>query len=160
PVIIGVGQMVQHAAGLDDAVEPAELMARAVRAAADDAGLDGVPAPDSVRIVQQLSWRYGDPGRALADRLGLEPGETVYPTPGGNTPQSLINETAAEVQAGALDLAVLSGAECWRTRIKARKAGVALPWTKQPDGTAPDRVIGGEFVMNHPTEVERGIVMP
>jgi acetyl-CoA C-acetyltransferase len=55
---------------------------------------------------------------------------------------------------------LLSGAECWRTRQRARKNDVALAWRKEPDGTAPSRIIGSEFVMSHPTELARKIIMP
>ncbi len=160
PVIIGVGQTVQHAAGFDDALEPVDLMAEAVRAAATDAGVGAVPAVDSVRVVQLLSWRYRDPARLVADALGLSPKETVYTTPGGNTPQMLVNTTAGEIQRGELDIAVLSGSECWRTRTKARKAGFSLPWRTEPEDAAPSRVIGAEFVMSHPAEIARKIYMP
>src|SRR5687767_14913616 len=44
PVIIGVGQHLHHAKGLEDAMEPAALMEAAIVAAAADAGLSGPPA--------------------------------------------------------------------------------------------------------------------
>ncbi len=72
PVIIGVGQYNHRADSLDDALEPAALMERAVLAAAADAGLDGPPAADSVRVVSQSSaGATGNAPRFLADRLGL-----------------------------------------------------------------------------------------
>src|SRR5882672_7424974 len=122
PVIIGVGQTVQRSAGVEDALEPVDLMAEAARSAAADAGVAGLPPLDSVRVVQLLSWRYKDPARLLADALGVTTRETVYTTPGGNTPQMLVNTTADEIQRGDIDIALLSGSECWRTRMRARKA--------------------------------------
>jgi acetyl-CoA C-acetyltransferase len=160
PVIIGVGQTVQRAPSVEEALEPVDLMAEAARSAAADAGLVGLPALDSVRIVQLLSWRYKDPARLLADALGVSTRETAYTTAGGNTPQMLVNTTAAEIQRGDLDIALLSGCECWRTRMRARKTDVALPWRKEPDDAAPSRVIGDEFVMSHPAELARKIVQP
>jgi acetyl-CoA C-acetyltransferase len=160
PVIIGVGQTVQRANSVEEALEPVDLMAEAARAAAADAGVSGVPALDSVRIVQLLSWRYKDPARLLADALGVTTRETVYTTPGGNTPQMLVNTTADEIRRGDIDIALLSGSECWRTRMRARKAEAALPWRSEPDGTAPSRIIGAEFVMSHPVEIARKIFMP
>jgi acetyl-CoA C-acetyltransferase len=160
PVIIGVGQAVQRAAGVEDALEPVDLMAEAARAAATDAGTAGLPPLDSVRVVQLLSWRYKDPAQLLADALGVATQETAYTTGGGNTPQMLVNTTAEEIQRGDLDIALLSGCECWRTRMRARKNDVTLPWRKEPEGTEPSRVIGDEFVMSHPTELARKIIMP
>ncbi len=160
PVIIGVGQVVQRAENLDDAREPLDLMVDAVRAAAADASLPGVPAADSVRVVNLLSWRYRDPGRLLAEALALEPAETVYTTASGNTPQMLVNTTAREIQAGRLDLAVLAGGEAWRTRMRAQRASAHLAWRKLPEDTRPTRVLGHDEPMSHPVEMARGLMMP
>ncbi|HET9667167.1 MAG TPA: hypothetical protein VFP09_10440, partial [Desertimonas sp.] len=90
PVIVGAGQYLHRADGIDDALPPVDLMVEAVRAAADDAGTTKVIAgAQSWRTVMLLSWRYRDPSALVAARLGVEPRETVYTTAGGNTPQSL-----------------------------------------------------------------------
>ncbi len=160
PVIVGVGQVLQRAATVADAREPVDLIAEAVRAAADDAGIASLATVDSVRIVQLLSWRYRDPSRLVAEALGLTPRELAYTTMGGNTPQSLINTTAAEIQRGDIDCAVLAGGECWRTRMRARRDNITLTWRKLPEGTEPGRVIGGELDMSSPAEQARGVMMP
>ena len=159
PVLIGSGQFLHRAEGLDDALEPVSLMAAAVDRAVEDAGLRGVPAVDSIRVVSLLSWRYGNPALVLAERLGVSPRETAYTTNGGNSPQSLVNLTAAEIQRGDLDIAILTGGEAFRTRMKARKLDVDLGWPKAPDEAVP-RVVGEELVMNHPAELAQKIVMP
>ena len=107
-------------------------MAEAVERAAADAKLSGVPAADVVRVVSLLSWRYGDPAHFLAEQLGLSPRETAVTTPGGNSPQMLVNEAALEIQRGELDLAILAGGEAWRTRMRARKAGATLTLAQAP----------------------------
>ena len=161
PVIVGAGQYLHRADGIDDALQPVDLMVEAVRAAADDAGTTTViSGAQSWRTVMLLSWRYRDPSALVAERLGVEPKETVYTTAGGNTPQSLVNGTAAEIQAGDLDSAVLIGGEAWRTRMRARRADATLEWDKQADEVAPTRVFGSEMSMNHPYELARGVVMP
>ncbi|HEX9260202.1 MAG TPA: acetyl-CoA acetyltransferase, partial [Acidimicrobiales bacterium] len=159
PVVVGSGQVVQRASGLDDARSPVELMAEAVDAAAADAGLAGVPAVDAIRVVQLLSWRYRDPARFVAERLGVSPREHAYTTGGGNTPQMLVNLTADEIQRGELDIAVLAGGEAWRTRMRARRAGVEL-WDRVPEDVEPNRVIGHDVSMTHPAEQARGLLMP
>ena len=111
-------------------------MAEAVERAAADANLPGLPAADSVRVVHLLSWRYRDPARFVASRLGLSPRETALTTPGGNSPQMLVNTTAAEIQRGDLDLAILAGGEAWRTRMRARRTEAVLPWPKVPEDRA------------------------
>jgi acetyl-CoA C-acetyltransferase len=159
PVIIGVGQHVHRAAGLDDALEPAALMEHAVRAAASDAGLASVPVADVLRVVGLISWRYGNPARFVADRLGQSPGELGLTTMGGNSPQALLNLTAAQIARGELDVAILTGAEAWRTRMRARRLGAELTWAKADPDDAP-RKLGEELSMSLPAETERGIVMP
>ncbi len=159
PVLIGAGQFQHRAKGLDDALDASALMAEAVKLAATDAGLGTVPQPDSWRVVGLLSWRYGDPGWVLADRLGLEANDTAVTTMGGNSPQTLVNSTALDIQRGDADLVVIAGGESWRTRMRARAAGVELHWPKSPEGRMP-RLLGEDLEMNHPVERERGITMP
>jgi acetyl-CoA C-acetyltransferase len=134
-------------------------MARAIQAAADDAGLSAPPAADSLRVVSTLSWRYQNPAYVVARRIGLEPHELAVTTMGGNSPQALVNATARQIQAGELDVAILVGGEAWRTRMRARREGVELDWPRAPDDRPPT-TIGSEFTMNHQAELDRGIVQP
>ncbi len=163
PVIVGAGQYLHRADTLDDALEPAALMERAVTAALADAGLDGADAAQSVRVVNIIGWRYRNPARFLADRLGLDPSdggvELAETTPGGNSPQALVNRTARDIRSGDLDVAVLAGAEAFRTYMRARKTGEPLPWPKADDDDRPVR-LGTELDMNHPYERERKIWQP
>jgi len=160
PVLVGTGQVVHRAAGLDDALEPAELMARAVREALGDAGLGSLNHVPVLRVVSLLSWRYRDPARFVAERAGLTVDRTGKTTNGGNSPQTLVNATARQIQAGELDMAVLTGGEAFRTRMRARKTQAALPWPEVPEGVEPDEILGEDLVMNHPHEIERQITMP
>jgi acetyl-CoA C-acetyltransferase len=159
PVLVGAGQFVHRAASLEDGLEPVALMCAAIEAAAADAGLVGVPAADALRVVSLLSFRYGNPAYLVAGRLGLTPRELGYTTNGGNSPQSLVNTTAGQIQRGELDLAILTGGEAWRTRMRARRAGVVLDWQKAPED-APPTLTGKDLVMNSPAEIERGVGMP
>ncbi len=79
---------------------------------------------------------------------------------GGNSPQTLVNTTAGEIQRGEVDLVILTGAEASRSRLRARKAGIDLPWTVAADDVAPDRVLGEDLQMNHPGEIARRIAAP
>lgn len=160
PVLIGGGQVTHHAAGLDDALNPVELIAEAVRCAAADAGLSSVPRPDALRVVELLSWRYRDPARFVAAALRLTPRVTGLSTGGGNTPQALVNRTAGEIVRGELDLAVIAGGEAWRTRRRARQQIGRPPWTKVPEIVAPDEILGEPLEMSLAAEQEQGIALP
>jgi acetyl-CoA C-acetyltransferase len=159
PVLIGSGQFQHHAVGLDDALDPASLMGEAIGLAVADAGLASLGHVDSVRVVSLLSWKYGNPALVVAGQCGLTADEYAVSTNGGNSPQSLVNRSATQIQAGEMDIAVLTGGESWRTRMRARKEGVELKWPKAPADSVPV-VLGEELTMNHPDEIDRKIVMP
>jgi acetyl-CoA C-acetyltransferase len=159
PVIVGAGQHVHRAEGIEDALEPVALMAEAIGAATADAKLDSIPAPDTIRVVSLLSWRYGNPAYVLAERLGLQPRELGYTSNGGNTPQSLVNLTASEILAGELDVAVLAGGEAFRTRMRAKRSGVQLDWPTAPADAVPV-MLGTDLQMNRQEEIDRGIWAP
>ena len=158
-VIIGAGQFVNRSDSLADALEPVALMEQAVLAASTDAKLDGPPAADAVRVVGQLSWRYGNTTRFLAKRLGLEPARLDYTTMGGNSPQSLVNQTALQIQSGEIDIAILAGGEATKTRQRGRAAGVEFDWPKSDPGDEPT-IVGEDLHMAMDAEIQRGIVAP
>ncbi|MEY2405423.1 MAG: acetyl-CoA C-acetyltransferase, partial [Acidimicrobiaceae bacterium] len=163
PVIIGGGQVNQRTADGDPAREPVDLIVEAARRASTDAGLANgqvLAAVDSVRVVSLLSWRYRDPGALVAERIGASPRETAVTTPGGNSPQSLVNRTALDIAAGRNDVVLIGGAEAWRTRMAFRSTGDRPDWTQQPESVPEADVIGDEFTMTHPAEMNRGIIMP
>ncbi|MGH8922595.1 MAG: acetyl-CoA acetyltransferase, partial [Actinomycetes bacterium] len=143
PVLVGAGQVNVRDG---DAPEPVELIATAARRAADDAGAAGLLRHlDSVRVVNILSRGYPDPGALVAARLGARPRQTVSTTAGGNMPQVLVDHTAAAIARGELDVALVGGAESWRTREAYRKRGEPSPWSRQPDDVRPTETIGTEL---------------
>ena len=83
---------------------------------------------DAIRVVKG-AWPYHDPGRILAERLGASPRQTALSTDGGNTPQSLVNRSCLDIQAGRLDVVVLVGGEGIWSRRRARRAGKTIPYT-------------------------------
>src|SRR5690349_18922517 len=116
PVLVGAGQLLQRVSP-DDALEPVDMIAEAARRAADDAGAPALlKAVDSIRIVSLLSWRYVNHAALVGERIGASPRETAYTSMGGNTPQTLVNKTAMAISRGELDVALIGGAEAWRTR--------------------------------------------
>ncbi|MEI7718069.1 MAG: acetyl-CoA acetyltransferase, partial [Mycobacterium sp.] len=154
PVIVGVGQINQYHESPE--VEPVDLMAGAAREAADPRVL---AALDSIRVVNLLSWRYRDPGLLLGARIGADDARTQYTGIGGNTPQSLMNQTCLDIQAGRADAVLLAGAETWRTRMRLRARGIRLDWTKQDDTVAVPP--GAQDVpMSGPGEDRIGLVPP
>lgn len=162
PVLIGAGQLNRRVDHGEAPLEPADLIVEAVRRAADDAHLTAhhLAGVDAVHIVSLLSWRYRDPGRLVAERLGATPRDTSRSGMGGNSPQSLVNQACLDIQAGDADLVLIGGAEAWRTRMGARKAGQHLDWTVQGDDVPMARPSSEDVVMSAPGEQARGIVLP
>src|SRR4051812_13366213 len=163
PVIVGGGQVNQRTADGDLAREPVDLIVEAAQRAAADAEAKGdrlLESVDAVRVVSLLSWRYRDPGALVAQRIGASPKQTAVTTPGGNSPQSLVNRTALDIAAGRNDVVLIGGAEAWRTRMTFRATGDRPNWTQQDESVPEADVIGEEFTMTHPAEMNRGIIMP
>ena len=75
PVLVGVAAVQQREADPAAAGEALDLMERALRRAGEDAGEPGLLARAGEILVPHGFWRYADPGRALAERLGAAGGE-------------------------------------------------------------------------------------
>lgn len=161
PILVGAGQFSNRVDRGAEVLEPVDLMAVALRRAEVDTGVASVlRGADSVRVITELSWRYGDPGALVAARVGAEPAETLLTVMGGNYVQTLVNRTALDIAAGRCDLVLLCGGEAWRSRTRARHDGVEPAWTTQPEGTRPTTVFGEDRPLNHEAEVSRGVFMP
>ncbi len=164
PVLIGTGQLSQRVDRGAEVLEPVDLMVEALRRAETDTGAPsgGVLArADSVRALCQLSWRYGDPGALVAQRVGASPRQTVYTVMGGNYVQTMVNLTATDIQAGRADVVLITGGEAWRSRSTARSSGTELDWTTQADDVHPDLTLGeGDPFLSSPFEIERGVFLP
>ncbi len=162
PVLIGAGQLSNRVDRGAAPLEPADLIAEALRRAGEDsgAGSAAVTGADTVHVVSLLSWRYRDAARLVAQRVGADPRTTTVTGMGGNSPQSLVNLACLAIQAGDADLVLLGGAEAWRTRMGARSAGVELDWTVQGDDVPEATKSTAEVPMNAPGEQARGVMMP
>lgn len=158
-VLVGAGQFQQRTGDPAVALEPMAMMAAAAELAAEDAGTTKLLAQiDSIRVVKG-SWPYRDPGRLIAGRIGAQPRETLLTFEGGNTPQSLVNSTSLDIEAGRLDVALLVGGEGIYSRRRAKRAGATIPYTADPDA-APAQTFGADVTMSSPLESKRGFQMP
>ncbi|MEL0021386.1 MAG: acetyl-CoA acetyltransferase [Rickettsiales bacterium] len=171
PIIVGVAQIEQREDDPGNAREPLDLMVEAVRAAAADCGNPKIlELADSVRVVRGI-WGYGNPARAVAERIGAPGAETGLTSLGGNYVQSLTNRSFLDIQSGKNEIVIVTGGECGRTQSRARKAGIELEWnplTREPganpttrdDGDAPEMFLGSNKVTRHEAETRRGIQLP
>ena len=165
PVLIGCGQSLQRpddprAASFDTAADPAGLMVEAIRLAAADAGLSKIPDVDALRVVALLSWRYDNPAWFVAQDLGITARQYGISANGGNTPQTLVNSAALDIQSGRADIIILTGGEASRTKQRAKKAGHTLAWRKSDSSTPAAELISEDLSMAGEHELARRIVMP
>ncbi|MDQ1374182.1 MAG: acetyl-CoA C-acetyltransferase, partial [Actinomycetota bacterium] len=163
PVVVGVGQTLRRLESAAGASEPVDMMADALRIAADDSGAGNrlLERADSIRVIEVLSWRYPNPAALVAQRVGASPREEIRSTTGGNSPQMVLNDAAAAIQRGDLDVVLLTGAEAMYTRVLARKNRDWLEWTSQPeDATTAARRLGDDGAGTNDIEMARSIALP
>ena len=158
PVIVGVAQNEQRITNWEIHKEPLELMYEALQAAAvDSSNPKIIEAATAVRVVRGR-WPYTNPAAILRERLNLPGAETAISQFGGNFVQTVVNQTALDIQNGTHDVVLITGAECGNTQAKAKRAGAKLRW--EALGGAPDRVYGEEVSMAHPEEMKCQIGAP
>ncbi len=180
PVVVGVGQVLTPPdAGLapEQRPEPVELMARALRAAAEDCdgAASGGPAAaghsllaraDSIRVVVPLGWHTVNPALQVAARLGFaegdEPAQLMLSAVGGNTPQALMHDACLAISKGELDVVLVTGAEAMYTRALSRRPGTRarLGWSEQPADTPAPTMFGVDKPGATDLEMRRGVLLP
>src|ERR1700759_4325290 len=157
PVIVGVGEIVDRPKEITDGLEPMALLEQACRRAEADAGAKLLHELGSLDVVSFLSWRYRDPEKQLAQRLGSNPAHCYYGPVGGESPIRYIHETSQRIARGECEVAVVAGAEAQSTATKAERAGVKPPWTPfATDVEEPKR--GAAF--QKPLAVKLGVFRP
>src|SRR6201999_646336 len=129
PVIVGVGEIVDRPKEIADGLEPMTLLEQACRGAEADAGAKLLHELSSLDVVSFLSWRYRDPEKQLAQRLGANPAHCYYGPVGGESPIRYLHEAAQRIARGECEVAIVAGAEAQSTATKAERAGVRPPWT-------------------------------
>jgi hypothetical protein len=157
PVIVGIGEIVDRPKDIAAGLEPLALLDQAVRRAETDSGAKLLGELGSLDVVNFLSWRYRDPEKQLAARLGANPAHCYYGPVGGESPIRYIHEAAKRIARGECSVAVVCGAEAQSTATKAERGGIALPWTPfAHDVEEPKR--GAAF--QKPMAVKLGVFRP
>ncbi|MGO9042821.1 MAG: acetyl-CoA acetyltransferase [Mycobacterium sp.] len=171
PVVVGVGQAAER---IDDpdyrAMSPVELAAGAARAALIDCGADFeavAAAVDTVAGVRQFEisgpvatavlGRSNNYPRSVANRLGARPARAILEIVGGQGPQHLISELAAQIAAGGSDVALVFGSDATSTlrhfAAPTTKAENKPDFTETVDGDLEDRGHGIEKLISRYTVI-------
>jgi acetyl-CoA C-acetyltransferase len=157
PVIVGIGEIVDRPKEIIEGLEPLDLLEQALRRAEADAGAKLLGEVQSLDVVNFLSWRYRDPEKLLAQRLGVSPAHCYYGPVGGESPIRFIHEAAKRIARGECSVAAVCGAEAQSTATKADRAGVKLPWTPFAHD-APEPKRGAAF--QKPLAMKLGVFRP
>ncbi|MGY3605463.1 MULTISPECIES: acetyl-CoA acetyltransferase [unclassified Bradyrhizobium] len=157
PVIVGVGEIVDRPKDVAAGLEPLALLEEALKRAEADSGAKLLRDVQSLDVVNFLSWRYRDPEKQLAERLGIKPAHLYYGPVGGESPIRYLHEAAQRIARGECSVAAVCGGEAQSTATKADRGGVALPWTPfAHDVEEPKR--GAAF--QKPLAVKLGVFRP
>ncbi len=155
PVLVGVAQLKNRINDLEEAVEPLDLMLRATKMAEEDAKVKLLDKVQSVRVIRGM-WTYENPAGYIAEAIGAVNAQTVGTFFGGNYNQVIVNDTAASILAGEMDLVLITGAEIGYSAAKARKSGTRIEMRDAPGSY--DVVFGGtQKSEHHDYEVAKGI---
>src|SRR6202049_1264829 len=157
PVIVGVGEITDRTTDVAEGLEPLTLLEQALKRAETDSGGKLLGEIASLDIVNFLSWRYRDPEKQLAMRLGIQPNHAYYGPVGGESPIRYLHEAAKRIARGECSIAAVCGAEAQSSATKAERGGITLPWTPfAHDVEEPKR--GAAF--QKPTAVKLGVFRP
>ena len=160
PVLVGAGQWSNRVDRGEPAVEPAEMMAEALRRAGDRQRRRRVTLlrqADAVRVLSVFSRRYRNAARLVAERIGARPATRPLSPIGGNEPQTLVSRACLDIAAGDA-----------RHRADLRGRGLAHPLEhaarrdsagrRQDDSVPEARLTAPEVELNHPAELARHLL--
>jgi acetyl-CoA C-acetyltransferase len=172
PVIVGVGQVSERVGEPGNAeLSHMDLAGAALKAAFADArgkrslarSLDTIAA---VRQFEISATRYSAPfghadnvPRAISRRAGANPDRAILEVVGGQAPQRLVGELAAEIAAGRSKLAAIAGAEALSTMRALLARGETRDWSERRRGTIEDRGPGYQGVIDQ-TAIRHGVGAP
>jgi acetyl-CoA C-acetyltransferase len=159
PVIVGVGQ-VSERVGEPGYLErsPMDLAGAALKAAFADAHTkrslpQALDTLVGVRQFEQSATRYSAPfgcadnvPMAIARRVGAHPVRAIHEVVGGDRPQRLVGELAAEIAAGRSKVAAIAGAEALSTMRALLARGETRDWSEHRRGDGEDRGLGPERI--------------
>ncbi len=172
PVIVGVGQ-VSERVGEEGYAELShmDLAGAALKAAFADARAKRSLAKtlDTIAAIRQFeisATRYSAPfghannvPRAIARRAGANPARAILEVVGGQAPQRLVGELAAEIAAGRSKLAAIAGAEALSTMRALLARGETRDWSERRKGSSEDRGPGYQGVIDM-TAIRHGVGAP
>lgn len=149
-MITGWGQVTQRKDAAPPYMEPIDMMERAARDAAAQAGVGALGTIDTILVVRPQSRVPDRPGEELARRLGITPRRVELSGIGGQVPQQYVNRAAGLLARGEAETVLLVGAETYYPRsADAVRGEQALIQGIPADYGEEDAVGSNELEMRH-----------
>jgi acetyl-CoA C-acetyltransferase len=170
PVIIGVGQYAERIGEPGyRTLSPMDLAGEALKQAIADCGADVAGKLDTVAAIRQFEIStpnatapFGgsdNPPRSIARRAGCDPDRAILEVVGGQGPQKLVGELAAEIAEGRCGMAAIVGSEAISTALALMKSGDTADWSEEVGGEIEDRGFGMRGLLDK-TLIAHGLVTP
>ena len=139
PVLVGAGVAHQRSDDPAEAVEAVDLMTSAVERAGEDAHAPALLAQATAVFVPRGTWRYRDPGRIVAERVGASARSVIAEL--GVLQSTPFTRACRAIASGDLDVALVVGGEAKFRDLRSHITGTAVVDTEQGDDVAPDERI-------------------
>jgi acetyl-CoA C-acetyltransferase len=143
PVLVGVG-------ACTDRVDPVELMVRAARSAAEDAGAASLLDAIEVISIPRGTWGAKNPAGVVAARLGVPAARTVIADV-GVPQQTLVSNALGAIRRGDASVVLVVGAEARVWASELRRNGAEPEESDHP--TPADSVLTPERVIVSQVEI-------
>ncbi len=157
PVLVGIGTSMQRHEDAVAALEPIDLMLRAVENAGHDCGAADALAGAQYIACMQGRWFYQDPARAIGHAIGASNATSVLASV-GVMQQTVISEACERIQRGEIHTALVAGADAGYRLLRGQVEKLALSEREAP-GT-PDIHLRPDEELRHPAELRAGLQMP
>ena len=154
-MITGWGQVTQPKQATVPYLEPLDMMERAAREAAVQAGIGVLASIDTVLVVRAQSRVLRAPGAELAKRLGLKPRHIEVSGIGGQVPQQFVNRAAGMLARGEANTVLVVGAETYYPRTADAVRGEQALIQGIADDYAEDDAVGSNAL-----EQRHGLSLP
>lgn len=157
PVLVGIGVSTQREDNHARAVEPMDLMLRAVAAAIGDTGAPSIAQSVDYIAVPKGRWSYRNPSGEIARTIGADAATTVLATV-GVLQQTLIGEACARIARGESRATLVAGSDAGYRLLRAQIAGQQAAARQQDD--EPHITMAPAEELRHPVEKQAGLTMP
>ena len=149
-MITGWGQVTQPKHAAPPFMEPIDMMERAARDAAAEAGVGVLQNIDTILVVRPQSRVPQQPGEELARRLSVAPRRIELSGIGGQVPQQYVNRAAGLLARGEAGTVLLVGAETYYPRTANAVRGEQALIQGIPDDYGEEDAVGSnELEMRH-----------